>query len=78
MKSIRINTVINDENIKLFKELEGYQGKKAEIIINFKEEHEDLNRISVAGALSKYADVDKIKSEKSIWEKIAKDRHGLH
>ena len=76
MKSIRINTVINDENIK-FKELEGYQGKKAEIIINFKEEHEDADRINVAGALSKYVDVDKIKSEKSIWKKIAKERHGL-
>ena len=77
MKSIKINTVIDDNNIK-FKELEGYQGKKAEIIINFKEDDEAEERIIVAGALNEYANISKHSMEKKIWERIAKNRHGLH
>jgi hypothetical protein len=76
MKAIRINTIINKDVINL-KELEEYQGKRAEIIVLFPED-DKLKIQNVAGALTKFANPEKIADESSIWEKVIKDRYESH
>ena len=76
MKEIRVNTIINNDIIKL-KELEGHLGKKAEIIILLQEEEDKEIIKNMAGALSEYADTKKLLPEENIWDKIVEDRHGI-
>ncbi len=79
MKAIRINTTI-DPSILRFDEVKGFKGKKAEIIILI--DDNDENPISkdygAAGALSKYADTQKVAEENSAYEKHIKSKYGNH
>ena len=35
-------------------------------------------RKNVGGFLNSYADKEKVKEEKTIWEKVVKQKHGIH
>jgi hypothetical protein len=46
------------------------------------ERYSDQNQFSghqyVAGRLSSFSDVNKLKEEETIWEKAVKEKHGIH
>jgi accessory colonization factor AcfC len=44
--------------------------------------HSEKNQLTgyqnVAGRLSSFSDVKKLKEEETIWEKVVKEKHGVH
>lgn len=44
--------------------------------------HSEQNQLTgyqnVAGRLSSFSDVKKLKEEETIWEKVVKEKHGVH
>jgi accessory colonization factor AcfC len=44
--------------------------------------HSEQNQLTgyqnVAGRLSSFSDVNKLKEEETIWEKVVKEKHGVH
>ncbi len=70
MRAIRINTIIDPSTLP-FEEVKGLKGKKAEIIILIDDTNQPNSKptYNAAGALSEYANTDKVAEEETAWEK---------
>jgi hypothetical protein len=71
--------VDSKKNLSYLKDLLGKLNFVVEIDAEFPstETFSDPNP-SVAGRLGSYSDVNKIKEEEAVWEKVVKKKYGLH
>ena len=71
--------VDSKENLTYLKELLGKLNFVVEIDAEFHStENFSVPNPSVAGRLGSYSDVNKIKEEEGVWEKVSKEKYGLH
>lgn len=74
-----IVTVDNKKNLSYLKELL----LKLDFVVEINtqpssKQTQALENQSVAGKLHSYSKVDKLKEEEAIWQKVVKEKHGIH
>lgn len=71
--------VDNKKNLAYLKELLLKFNFVVEIDVDTHSEQNQLTGYqNVAGRLSSFSDVKKLKEEETIWEKVVKEKHGVH